>query len=124
MEIPPDRSTSLHSWHLYMLRLHLDKLEIDRDDFMRALRQKGIGTSVHFIPIPLHPFFAEHAQLPRNHCPRALEQYLRLVSLPLYPAMTELQVEHVISSVKEIVQENRKTKTVAVATGEQKADAR
>jgi len=124
VEIPPDRSTSRHSWHLYMLRLHLDKLEIDRDDFMRALRQKGIGTSVHFIPIPLHPFFAEHAQRPRNHCPRALELFPRLISLPLYPAMSDEQVEYVISSVKEIAHRNRKTKRVAVPASERRAEAR
>jgi dTDP-4-amino-4,6-dideoxygalactose transaminase len=123
LEIPPDRSTSRHSWHLYMLRLNLDKLGIDREEFMGALRQRGIGTSVHFIPIPLHPFFAAHAQRPQNHCPRALELFPRLVSLPLYPAMSEQQVEHVISSVKEIVHVNRRPKGVAGPTSEEKVEA-
>ena len=53
------------------LRLHLDMLKIDRAEFIRELRRRGIGTSVHFIPIPLHPFFSQ-LPLARYACPRAL----------------------------------------------------
>lgn len=114
VELPPDRTGVRHSWHLYMLRLNLDRIEIDRQEFMLALRQRGIGSSVHFIPIPLHPFFAEYASRPENQCPRALDLFPRLVSLPLYPGMTNEQVDHVISSVKDILSAARKSKTVAV----------
>lgn len=116
VELPPDDASCRHSWHLFILRLNLEKLEIDRDEFIRALRQKYIGTSVHFIPIPLHPFFAAHAHCPGNHCPRALELYPRLISLPLYPAMTEVQVDYVVSAVKEIARANRKAKLVAMTS--------
>lgn len=102
VELPPDRANCRHSWHLYALRLNLEMLSISRDEFISALRAKGISTSVHFIPIPLHPFFAAFAHRPENQCPRALALYPRLVSLPLYPAMTEDQVEYVAKSVKEI----------------------
>src|SRR5262249_58848050 len=95
---------------------NLDQLDINRDEFIRQLRSKNIGASVHFIPIPLHPYFAAYADLPQNRCPRALELYPRLVSLPLYPAMNEGQVEYVASSVKEIVRSARKTKTATLAT--------
>ncbi len=108
VELPPDRSSCRHAWHLYMLRLNLDTLDIDRGEFVRALRRRNIGASVHFIPIPLHPFFAQFASRPQNHCPRALELYPRLVSLPLYPGMSEEQVEYVAASVKDIVQGARK----------------
>jgi len=108
IEIPPDDPQSRHSWHLYMLRLNLDALVIDRETFIRELRERQIGTSVHFIPIPLHPVYAEMAQQPRNHCPNALELYRRLISLPLYPAMTEGQLERVIGAVREIIGVHRR----------------
>jgi dTDP-4-amino-4,6-dideoxygalactose transaminase len=114
LELPPLRPSIRHSWHLYALRLNLERLGISRDAFIKTLRRKNIGASVHFIPIPLHPFFAAHAGLEHNRCPRALELYPRLVSLPLYPAMSEEQVDYVISVVKEIVWSTRKARSVAV----------
>lgn len=69
---------------------------------------KTLVASVHFIPVPLHPYFAPFANLAHNRCPRALELYPRLVSLPLYPTMTVEHVEYVAASVKEIVQAGRK----------------
>jgi dTDP-4-amino-4,6-dideoxygalactose transaminase len=108
VELPPDKSDCRHAWHLYTLRLKVERLSIDRDEFIRLLRAAGVATSVHFIPIPLHPFFAEHAQQPWNECPRALSLYPRLISLPLYPAMTESQVEYVAACVKSIARESRK----------------
>lgn len=117
MEIPPDRSSCRHSWHLYELRLNLERLDIDRAEFVEALARKKIAASVHFIPIPLHPFYAGHAGCARQRCPRALELYPRLVSLPLYPSMTEEQVEYVVTSVKQIVAAGKKAKSVAMAAG-------
>ncbi|GAC1662306.1 MAG: UDP-4-amino-4,6-dideoxy-N-acetyl-beta-L-altrosamine transaminase [Candidatus Acidiferrum sp.] len=114
-ELPPDDEDSRHSWHLYALRLNLDQLTIGRDEFIVALRERGIGTSVHFIPVPLHPFFAKFANRPENHCPRALALYPRLVSLPLYPAMTEQQVRFVAESAVQISREFRKRPAVMVA---------
>jgi dTDP-4-amino-4,6-dideoxygalactose transaminase len=114
-EIPPDKDYCRHSWHLYTLRLHLDKLQIDRDEFIVELKRRGIGSSVHFIPIPLHPFFASLAQRTENQCPRALSLYPRMLSLPLYPAMSESQLNYVIESAKDIAQKNRKTRMVSVA---------
>jgi dTDP-4-amino-4,6-dideoxygalactose transaminase len=108
VEIPADNPVDRHSWHLYTLRLNLDMLDIDRDEFIRELRRRHIGTSVHFIPIPLHPAYSHFAHLPRNHCPRALALYRRVVSLPLYPAMTESQLERVATAVKEIVTAHRR----------------
>jgi dTDP-4-amino-4,6-dideoxygalactose transaminase len=106
-ELPPSKADCRHAWHLYPLRLNLDKLSIGRDEFIARLRAAGIGTSVHFIPIPLHPFFAGLAERPENQCPAALALYRRLVSLPLYPAMTESQVEYVAETAKETARQNR-----------------
>jgi len=114
VELPPDNPRCRHAWHLYILRLNLQRLKIDRAEFIRALRQRGIGTSVHFIPIPLHQFFA---RLPLAHysCPRALRLYPRIVSLPLYPAMTEEHVHYVAQCVREILESSRRPRCVTPA---------
>ena len=117
LDLPPDDTSSRNSWHLYALRLRLDKLEINRDEFIQALRKRGIGCSVHFIPIPLHPFFAPYAELQQNHCPKAMELYPRLVSLPLYPEMTIDQVLQVASAVKEVCQQAKKRKLSPTSGG-------
>ena len=114
VDIPPDSSSCRHAWHLYILRLNLDRLRIDRKAFIQELRRRGIGTSVHFIPIPLHPFFAR-LPLASYECPRALHLYQRIVSLPLYPAMTEEQVHYVAQSVREILASSRREALIAYA---------
>jgi dTDP-4-amino-4,6-dideoxygalactose transaminase len=118
-EIPPDKGYCRHSWHLYMLRLNLDKLEINRGEFIVEMKKKSIGASVHFIPIPLHPFFAPFTNRPQNQCPQALELYPRVLSLPLYPGMAESQVEYVTKSVKEIVRNARRCKPVFLGAEKQ-----
>jgi dTDP-4-amino-4,6-dideoxygalactose transaminase len=116
-ELPPDKTDCRNAWHLFMLRLNLEKLECTRDEFIAELRERGIGTSVHFIPIPLHPFFARFASRPENQCPRALALYPRLISLPLYPAMMEPEVEYAAQCAKEVARKFRKNKTVYLAAG-------
>jgi dTDP-4-amino-4,6-dideoxygalactose transaminase len=116
-ELPPDNPNCRHAWHLYMLRLNLDQLEIGRAEFINAMKERGVGASVHFIPIHLHPFFAPYAGRPENQCPRAEALYPRLISMPLYPAMTEAQVEYAANAVKQIARENRKQRPVAVGAG-------
>jgi dTDP-4-amino-4,6-dideoxygalactose transaminase len=117
-ELPPDKLDCRHAWHLYSLRLNLDALSIGRDEFIRRLREAGIGTSVHFIPIPLHPFFAPYAHKPENQCPNALALYPRLISLPLYPEMTEEQVRYVAETCKAIAARNLKRKVFAAVLAE------
>src|SRR4029077_18242310 len=75
LELPPSDDCCRHSWHIYAPRLNLTQLEIDRAECIRQLREKNIGASVHFIPVPLHPYFAPFAKLAHNQCPRALELY-------------------------------------------------
>jgi perosamine synthetase len=112
VESPPDNPRCRHAWHLYILRLNLQRLKIDRDQFIRELKGRGIGASVHFIPIPLHRFFARQP-LARYACPRARHLYSRIVSLPLYPAMTEDQVQYVAHSVREVLASSRRIRFVA-----------
>ena len=115
VELPAGKPDCRHAWHLYALRLNLERLAIGRDEFIEELKERGVGTSVHFIPIPLHPFFATHANLRQNRCPRALDLYPRLISLPLFPAMTESQIEYVAKAVRQIARKSRKKNWAALA---------
>ncbi|PYV42816.1 MAG: UDP-4-amino-4,6-dideoxy-N-acetyl-beta-L-altrosamine transaminase [Acidobacteria bacterium] len=118
LELPPDRPGCRHAWHLYILRLNLETLSIGRGEFIRQLGALGVSTSVHFIPIPLHPYFAQMS-LADYPCPRAMELYPRILSLPLYPAMTEEQVYYVANCVRQVVERTRKSKFIAgVAAGD------
>jgi dTDP-4-amino-4,6-dideoxygalactose transaminase len=108
LETPPNPAHIEHAWHLYMLRLHLERLTITRDAFIQALKQANIGTSVHFIPLHLHPFYRDTYQLVAEDFPAALHAYQREVSLPIYPSMTDEDVEDVIAAVEQIITTHRR----------------
>ncbi|MGH1418085.1 MAG: DegT/DnrJ/EryC1/StrS family aminotransferase [Hyphomicrobiaceae bacterium] len=96
-------SGDVHAWHLYVLRLDVDRLTIARDAFIEQMRQAGIGTSVHFIPLHLQPFWRDEYSLKPHDFPIALDIYNRCVSLPIWPGMTEAEIERVISAVSAIL---------------------
>jgi dTDP-4-amino-4,6-dideoxygalactose transaminase len=123
LELPQDCVNARHAWHLYVIRLNLDRLTIDRSSFISELAARNIGTSVHFIPIPLHPFFKTWAHLPENECPRCLDLYPRLVSLPLYPSMIEEEVMYVAGAVREVLAKSRKNRPLSVTTARTTARA-
>ena len=97
-----------HAWHLYILQLNLDRLRISRNEFVELLKQYQIGTSVHFIPLHLHPYYRETFGYRPQDLPQASAAFERIISLPLYPKMTEAQVLQVISAVREIVRQHRR----------------
>lgn len=115
LEVPEESPKSRHAWHLYALRLNLNQLTISRAQFIEELRKRGVGASVHFIPIPEHPFYARYAKVAAAQCPTALALYPRLISLPLYPSLTSDQLEHIVASVKSIVYEHKREKVIAAA---------
>ena len=106
VDVAPGYQHAGHSWHLYVLRLNLDRLTIDRARFFEEMRDRGIGCSVHFIPIPLHPYYQRTLTM-HDPCTRALAEYPRLLSLPLYSKMSDESVERVIQAVREIVAQYR-----------------
>jgi dTDP-4-amino-4,6-dideoxygalactose transaminase len=106
VETPADTTAGRHAWHLYVLRLNLERLTITRDEFIEALRQQGIGTSVHFIPIQMHAFYAPWANRPEQKCPRSLAFFQRVISLPLHPGLTDEDVFQVAEAVKRIAAAN------------------
>jgi dTDP-4-amino-4,6-dideoxygalactose transaminase len=87
LEVPPDPEDRLHSWHLFPVRLRLERLAADRDTFVDELKAAGIGCSVHWRPLHLHPYYEELGWRP-GHCPAATAVWPRLVSLPIFPGMT------------------------------------
>jgi dTDP-4-amino-4,6-dideoxygalactose transaminase len=114
IETPAFPADGRHCWHLYVIRLNLDRLDIDRKGFINELRSHGIGTSVHFIPVPLHPAYRDIPTLAADLCPRTIELYPRLISLPLYPAMTEEQVRYVGETVRELAHRHSRSGAVAL----------
>lgn len=102
VETPIVRPEVEHAWHLYTVRLREGSLRIDRDRFIEELEHRGIGASVHFIPVHLHPFYRETFGLGVGDFPVAESAYGRLISLPLYPRMSERDIDRVAEAVVEI----------------------
>jgi perosamine synthetase len=102
-----------HAWHLFVLRIRPDLLNCDRNQFIEELKKRGIGTSVHFIPLHLHPFYQRAYGYGIGQFPNAEDTYSRCVSLPIFPSMTVAEQDCVISSVRQIVKENCKRKSTA-----------
>ncbi|HEV2656721.1 MAG TPA: DegT/DnrJ/EryC1/StrS family aminotransferase [Ktedonobacteraceae bacterium] len=107
VETPPDPAHVEHAWHLYLLRLRPERLAISRDEFIQALTEANIGTSVHFIPLHLHPFYRDTYHLATDDFPAALDAYRRVISLPIYPGMSDEDVEDVIAAIEQIIETNR-----------------
>jgi dTDP-4-amino-4,6-dideoxygalactose transaminase len=95
----PQNAEDLHAWHLYVVRLSDDAV-INRDQLIDGLFADGIGVSVHYIPLHLHPYWRERYDLKPEQFPHSQKAYERMVSLPLYTKMTDADVERVITSVR------------------------
>jgi dTDP-4-amino-4,6-dideoxygalactose transaminase len=95
-----------HAWHLYPIRLELERLRINRGEFITMMRERNIGTSVHFIPLHLHPLYRDKYQYRPQDFPNASTAYERMVSLPIYPAMTERDAGEVVSVASDIIKHN------------------
>jgi dTDP-4-amino-4,6-dideoxygalactose transaminase len=108
IETPPLPGYVTHAWHLYMLRLHLERLSITREAFIQELTRAQIGSSVHFIPLHLHPFYRDTYHLSPEDFPAALGIYQREISLPMYPGMSDDDVDDVIATVEQIIETHKK----------------
>lgn len=95
----------IHSWHLYVIRMNRDLPEGVRDRFMEKMAEKGVGTSVHFIPLHLHPYWKDRYCLQEKDFPNSASAFQRVVSLPIYTKMTDDEVDYVASTVKEVIPE-------------------
>jgi dTDP-4-amino-4,6-dideoxygalactose transaminase len=103
VELPVDAPDGSHAWHLYVIRLALDRLEINRGQAIEALKGLGIGTSVHFIPLHLHPYYRRRWRYVPADFPVATQEYERVVSLPLWPGMGVSDVDRVVSGLETVL---------------------
>ena len=101
IEMPPCPEDRIHSWHLFPVRLNLTALTIDRNQFIDEIRRCGIGCSVHWRPLHLHPYYVENFAWRPEHLPVASVQWTRVISLPLFPGMTDQEQEHVVHVVRD-----------------------
>lgn len=106
--VPREASYGTHAWHLYILELNRSALEGGRDEVIRALRENGVATSVHFIPLHLHPAYQVAYGYRRGACPVAEMVFQRVVSLPIYPRMSDEDVARVIEAVRDTLRRLRR----------------
>lgn len=91
-----------HAYHLYVIALDLDRLRVKRDAVFAALRAEGIGVNVHYVPVHLHPFYQKRFGASQVSCPVVEAAYQRILSLPIFPAMTDQDIEDVIAAVHKV----------------------
>ena len=103
LQVPTVADDRTSAWHLYVLRLNLEEISTTRSEMIEKLKERGIGTSVHFIPLHMHPYYQRAYGYRADDFPVATEQYQRYLSLPIFPGMTSSQVDYVIESVLEII---------------------
>ncbi len=110
-EWPTDRD---HARHLYVLKLRSGELSIDRDRFIVEMKQRGIGTSVHFIPLHLHPYYRDTFGYRPEQLPVALDLYTRSVSLPIYSRMGPADADRVVGAVLDVAKKHRRRYAASV----------
>lgn len=104
--LPAESSDRVHSWHLFAIRLRLDRLKLDRAAVIERLSAAGIGTSVHWIPLHLHPYYRQNYGYAPEDYPVATKVSRELISLPIYPGMPTQAIEFVADTLRQILAEN------------------
>jgi perosamine synthetase len=97
------RGDSTCAYHLYVIQLELDRLRVGRKQVFDALRAEGIGVNVHYIPVHYHPYYRENLGTEEGLCPRAEAAYERILTLPVFPRMTDEDVRDVVEAVRKVV---------------------
>lgn len=100
---PLPKVNDTHSWHLFSINLE-NNPTVSRDDFIARMSEKGVGCSVHYIPLHRQPYWKNTYHLKKEDFPNSEKLYSGQVSLPIYPSLDEMQLAHIINSVKEIIQ--------------------
>ncbi len=112
--LPTQQPNRIHSWHLYVVRLRTERLGIDRGAVIDELKRAGITTSVHWMPLHMHPYYRERYGYKAEDFPTAAGLYEQIITLPLYPDITEEQVRHVCDTLRGILARHLRPGAVAV----------
>ena len=96
-----------HAYHLYVVQFNLNQLQADRGEIFKFFREKNILVNVHYLPVHLQPFYREKFDTQEGLCPIADKAYERILSLPIYPTVTEQQISYVIETMKQAVERFR-----------------
>ncbi|WP_246009225.1 DegT/DnrJ/EryC1/StrS family aminotransferase [Brevibacillus fluminis] len=102
MSCPVVRKDVRSSWHLYVIHLREELLAADRQRIFAALEVENIGLNVHYIPVYLHPYY-QSLGYERGICPQAEKSYEQIITLPLFPAMSDQDVQDVINAVEKVI---------------------
>ena len=103
IQLPVERPEVESAWHLYVIRLNLAHLTIDRNAFIEELKTRNIGTSVHYLPVHMHPFYRDKYGFKPEDCPVAADAFSRMLTLPLHPGLSEQDVQDVVAAVRDVV---------------------
>jgi perosamine synthetase len=101
--LPAVRAGVNPAWHLYPIRINLEKLTANRSQIFRALRAENIGVNVHYIPVHCHPYYRDRFGNRDGEYPIAENAYARLISLPMFHAMNDEDVKDVVSAVRKVI---------------------
>jgi perosamine synthetase len=108
LELPTVRPEIDHAWHLFAVRVRSERLRIDRDAVIQELTAAGVGTSVHFIPLHEHSYYRDVLGARAADLPVATREWQRIVSLPLYPDLTNADVDRVADRLRDILRRHRR----------------
>ncbi len=117
LQLPSDCPSRPHAYHLFVVRLRAEVAPISRDELMDHLGRMNIGTSVHFIPIHRHPYYQDAFGYKPDQYPSAEQLFQEVISLPLYPGMSEDDVEDVIEAVRGFVLSERQGRSLTGTVG-------
>lgn len=108
LRLPHHEPDVQHAWHLYVVRLDLERLRITRQQFIERIQEAGVGSGVHYIPLHLHPYYRDAWGYRPESCPVASAAYEELVSLPIHSNLDDADVEYVIDAVKAVIARHRR----------------
>lgn len=94
-------------WHIYVIALNLEKLTVNRKEIFEALQKENIGVNVHYLPVYMHPYYRKLGYK-KGICPVAEDMYNRIVTLPLFPSMSNQDIDDVITAVKKVINTYRR----------------